>query len=267
MDKNSIEKWNIRERFIKISFSWFQTQQLLLAVQCSRHLLPCAVGIRQTECQLHGRFQEEDSQTHPDQSCQVSQIGSLKMKYKHTLGKMHISPWKTFYSLIKDVHIRKLEILLDFSKLDPHTYPYESSIRDYRYTRIHADRHKLLWPSKREMINIGEMPVLDYWSRWIEYVRHEFNSKSPTSQTLKFSYFQVYVLQEFLLMIFIISFYHSNPSNSFTHLQRLGWSPSVHSDSAASSRHPFRGDQSIRGWSRSDDDSDGCRPARTRRLC
>ena len=106
---------------------------------------------------------------------------------------------------------------------------------------------------------------LRLWITMNWMLRQELNSKSPTSQILKFSYFQVYVLQEFLLMLFVIS-YHSNPSNSFIHLQRLGWSPSVHSDSAASSRHPLRGDQSIRGWSRSDDDSDGCRPARTRCL-
>lgn len=38
--------------------------KLLLAMQLSKHLLPCAVGVWEVECKLHGRIQEENSKTY-----------------------------------------------------------------------------------------------------------------------------------------------------------------------------------------------------------
>lgn len=49
----------------------FQAIIILLVVQCSGHLLSCAVGVQQTQPSLHSCVQEENTSSHHCWNCQV----------------------------------------------------------------------------------------------------------------------------------------------------------------------------------------------------
>lgn len=81
----------------------FQAVVLLLVVQCAGHLLPCAVGVQQTQSSLHCGVQEENTSPHLSWNCQVGLDGSRSNTngfLSSSLQKVHTNSGFVVASLI-----------------------------------------------------------------------------------------------------------------------------------------------------------------------